>query len=108
MSNVVVTGGTSLTQGFNDRLQAELTALAGGMKMKIRKFQDFCFPRRDLGEVLIFTFCWLLCVDAASSPAERVYSSWLGGSILASLGTFHQVRSLLLHPIWKLSSLKSS
>jgi actin-related protein 4 len=29
--------------------------------------------------------------DAASSPAERMHSSWLGGSILASLGTFHQV-----------------
>lgn len=41
MSNVVVTGGTSLTQGFNDRLQNELTTLAGGMKMKIREVISF-------------------------------------------------------------------
>ncbi|KAM0752722.1 Actin/actin-like protein [Meredithblackwellia eburnea MCA 4105] len=64
MSNVVVTGGTSLMQGFTDRLQTELTGLAGAMKLKIH---------------------------APSSYAERVYSSWLGGSILASLGTFHQL-----------------
>ncbi|ORY81735.1 actin family [Leucosporidium creatinivorum] len=63
-NNIVVTGGTSLTQGFVDRLQTELAGLSGGMKTKIH---------------------------AASSPAERIHSSWLGGSILASLGTFHQL-----------------
>jgi actin-related protein 4 len=41
-SNVVVTGGTSLTQGFTDRLHSELTSLAGGMKLKIRE----CFAAR--------------------------------------------------------------
>lgn len=35
-SNIVVTGGTTLTQGFVDRLQVELTNVAGGMKLKIR------------------------------------------------------------------------
>lgn len=64
MGNIVVTGGTTLLPGFVDRLQGELSALAGGMKLKIH---------------------------APSSAAERMYSSWLGGSILASLGTFHQL-----------------
>ncbi|KAI5476330.1 actin-related protein Arp4p [Pseudohyphozyma bogoriensis] len=64
MANVVVTGGTTLMPGFVDRLNVELGAMAGGMKLKIH---------------------------APSSPAERMYSSWLGGSILASLGTFHQL-----------------
>ncbi|GAA5864554.1 hypothetical protein JCM8547_005578 [Rhodosporidiobolus lusitaniae] len=64
LSNVVVTGGTTLIPGFVDRLQAELGAFAPGIKVKIH---------------------------AAASSAERVHSSWLGGSILASLGTFHQL-----------------
>ncbi|BGP32230.1 Actin-related protein 4 [Rhodotorula toruloides] len=64
LANVVVTGGTTLIPGFVDRLQAELGIVAPGMKIKIH---------------------------AAASAAERSHSSWLGGSILASLGTFHQL-----------------
>ncbi|KAJ8294121.1 Actin-related protein 4 [Rhodotorula toruloides] len=64
LANVVVTGGTTLIPGFVDRLQAELGIVAPGMKIKIH---------------------------AAASAAERTHSSWLGGSILASLGTFHQL-----------------
>ncbi|KAK4054587.1 NuA4 histone acetyltransferase subunit [Microbotryomycetes sp. JL201] len=63
-SNVVVTGGGSLVQGFVDRLQIELAASAASMKLKIH---------------------------APATPAERSQTSWLGGSILASLGTFHQL-----------------
>ncbi|GAA5865669.1 hypothetical protein JCM5353_005177, partial [Sporobolomyces roseus] len=63
LGNIVVTGGTTLLPGFIDRLQGELQGLAPGMKIKIH---------------------------APSSSAERTHSSWLGGSILASLGTFHQ------------------
>ncbi|KDE08803.1 hypothetical protein MVLG_00908 [Microbotryum lychnidis-dioicae p1A1 Lamole] len=63
-SNIVVTGGTTLSQGFVDRLSAEMALMAGNAKVKIH---------------------------AASSPSERVHSSWLGASILASLGTFHQL-----------------
>jgi actin-related protein 4 len=36
-NNIVVTGGTTLTQGFVDRLQAELTSVSMGMKTKIRE-----------------------------------------------------------------------
>ncbi|GAA6064034.1 hypothetical protein JCM10212_001460 [Sporobolomyces blumeae] len=64
LGNVVVTGGTTLLPGFVERLQGELQALAPGMKIKIH---------------------------APASSAERTQSSWLGGSILASLGTFHQL-----------------
>ncbi|BGP55511.1 Actin-related protein 4 [Rhodotorula sphaerocarpa] len=64
LANVVVTGGTTLIPGFVDRLQSELATIAPGMKVKIH---------------------------AAASSAERINSSWLGGSILASLGTFHQL-----------------
>jgi actin-related protein len=30
-------------------------------------------------------------IHASGHPTERRFSSWLGGSILASLGTFHQL-----------------
>ena len=84
-----MTGGTTLLPGFIDRLQNELQTLAPGMKIKIRSFSLSLFfsylspvhetDQRKFG------------VDAPASSAERTHSSWLGGSILASLGTFHQV-----------------
>ncbi|KAK4451602.1 actin family [Podospora aff. communis PSN243] len=64
LGNIVVTGSTSLLNGFNDRLNYELTNLFPGMKIKIH---------------------------AAGLTSERRFGAWIGGSILASLGTFHQM-----------------
>jgi actin-related protein 4 len=64
LGNVVVTGGTSLLNGFNDRLNNELTTMYPNMRIKIH---------------------------AAGLTSERRFGSWIGGSILASLGTFHQM-----------------
>ncbi|KAG5654458.1 hypothetical protein H0H81_001957 [Sphagnurus paluster] len=61
-SNVVVTGGGTLFTGFADRLATELTR---------------SFPHAK--------------IHAPGNPIERRYGGWLGGSILASLGTFHQL-----------------
>ncbi|KAA0185471.1 Actin protein 6B [Fasciolopsis buskii] len=64
-SNVVVVGGTSLITGFTDRLQRDLNIKTPpSMRLKVN------FP---------------------STAAERRYSSWIGGSILGSLGTFQQM-----------------
>lgn len=63
MSNILVVGGTSLTQGFNERLEKECM-----------KF----WPQR----------CKVL---SPGNVVERKYASWIGGSILASLGSFHQL-----------------
>ncbi|KAI0771894.1 actin-like protein Arp4p [Trametes elegans] len=62
MGNVVLTGGGSLFSGFAERLSNELTRQ---------------FP--------------VVKVHAPGNPTERRYGGWLGGSILASLGTFHQL-----------------
>ncbi|KAF8897287.1 actin-related protein Arp4p [Infundibulicybe gibba] len=62
MGNVVLTGGGSLFSGFADRLATELTRT---------------FPHTK--------------IHAPGNPIERRYGGWLGGSILASLGTFHQL-----------------
>ncbi|PHH83457.1 hypothetical protein CDD82_773 [Ophiocordyceps australis] len=64
LANVVVTGSTSLINGFNDRLNNELMAMYPGPKVKLH---------------------------AAGLTSERRFGAWIGGSILASLGTFHQM-----------------
>ena len=64
LQNIVVTGGTTLVNGFTDRLNNELMAMYPGARIKIQ---------------------------AAGLTAERRFGSWIGGSILGSLGTFHQM-----------------
>ncbi|XP_065338623.1 actin-related protein 1 [Cloeon dipterum] len=60
--NIVLSGGSTLFKGFGDRLLAELRKLAP-KDIKIR----------------------------ISAPQERLYSTWIGGSILASLDTFKKM-----------------
>ncbi|TFL00058.1 actin family [Pterulicium gracile] len=62
VGNIVLTGGTSLFSGLADRLSNELARH---------------FPH--------------VKIHAPGNPIERRYGGWLGGSILASLGTFHQL-----------------
>ncbi|KAI0080754.1 Actin/actin-like protein [Panus rudis PR-1116 ss-1] len=62
MGNVVLTGGGSLFAGLSERLSAELT-------------RNFAHAK----------------IHSPGNPAERRYGGWLGGSILASLGNFHQL-----------------
>ncbi|XP_013390830.1 beta-centractin [Lingula anatina] len=61
-SNIVLSGGSTLFKGFGDRLLSEVRKLAPkDIKIKI------------------------------SAPQERLYSTWIGGSILASLDTFKKM-----------------
>jgi len=63
MNNIVVTGGTSLMQGMVTRIEQEMQRDTAG---KVR-------------------------VHAAGNGMERICGKWIGGSILASLGSFHQL-----------------
>ena len=63
--NVVVTGGNTCLSGFNERLNRDLS-------MKTPSTMRFK-------------------LIAANGPQERRYGSWIGGSILASLGSFQQM-----------------
>ncbi len=78
LNHVVLTGGGSLLSGFADRLNNELIRMFGGGK-----------------QVYISIICLIqssqVKLQAAGSHLERRYGGWLGGSILASLGTFHQL-----------------
>ncbi|KAK5201025.1 centractin- actin- protein of the dynactin complex, partial [Cryomyces antarcticus] len=60
--NIVLSGGSTLTRGFGDRLLHELQRLAV-KDMKIKIF----------------------------APPERKFSTWIGGSILAGLSTFRKM-----------------
>lgn len=64
LANIVVVGGSSLVYGVSERLKQELEALYPGPRVRI---------------------------FAPANVVERRFSSWIGGSILASLGTFHQM-----------------
>lgn len=63
-SNIVCVGGGSLVPGLIDRLSYELSVAAPSQRIKIHSPGNY---------------------------TERRHSTWLGGSILASLGTFHQL-----------------
>ncbi|CCF55594.1 hypothetical protein KAFR_0A01560 [Kazachstania africana CBS 2517] len=62
--NVVLTGGTSTIPGLSDRLMAELNSRLPALKFRM---------------------------ITTGHTRERQYQSWLGGSVLTSLGTFHQL-----------------
>ncbi|KAI1289365.1 Actin-like protein 6A [Halotydeus destructor] len=65
-SSVIVTGGNTLLTGYTDRLSRDLsTKTPAAMRLKI--------------------------VNQSNTTAERKYGAWIGGSILASLGSFQQM-----------------
>ncbi|XP_002739133.1 actin-like protein 6B [Saccoglossus kowalevskii] len=64
-NSIIVTGGNSLLLGFVDRVNRELSnKTPPSMRLKVM---------------------------SSAGTAERRFSSWIGGSILASLGTFQQM-----------------
>src|ERR1700753_2460826 len=60
--NIVLSGGSTMIKGFGDRLLHEVQRLAV-KDMRIKIF----------------------------APPERLYSTWIGGSILAGLSTFRKM-----------------
>ncbi|KAL9092390.1 MAG: hypothetical protein Q9159_000898 [Coniocarpon cinnabarinum] len=64
LHNVVVVGGSSLLPGLTARINADLSSQWPNLKVRLQ---------------------------SPGNVVERKYASWIGGSILASLGTFHQM-----------------
>lgn len=64
LGNVVLTGGGSLIRGLPDRIHQDLQKMYPSTKVRIQ---------------------------ASGMAVERKFGSWIGGSIIASLGTFHQM-----------------
>ena len=64
LMNVVLVGGSSLIDGLPQRLHDELTRMYPSTRVRI---------------------------TASSIPVERKFASWIGGSIMSSLGSFHQM-----------------
>ena len=64
LANIVVTGGSTLLYKFNERLNYEINSIYPSTRNKL---------------------------IAPGPLVERKYAAWIGGSILASLGSFHQL-----------------
>ncbi len=64
--SIIVSGGCSLTPGLAERLHGRLNELVPQMSMKVKMI-------------------------APQTPQERRFAVWIGGSILASLGSFQQL-----------------
>ena len=64
LGNVVLTGAGSLVEKLPERLQSDLQTMFPNPKVRVL---------------------------ANSNSVERKYGAWIGGSVLASLGTFHQM-----------------
>lgn len=64
MNNIILTGAGSLIDKLPERLQSDLQAIYPNPKVR---------------------------VIASTNSVERKYASWIGGSVLGSLGTFHQM-----------------
>ena len=64
LANVVITGAGSLIKGLPDRIQHDMTKMFPNTRVRI---------------------------NASGMAVERRFGSWIGGSILSSLGTFHQM-----------------
>lgn len=62
--NIIITGGLSLIPQLTERLHAELLSANPGLKIRLH---------------------------AIGNANERSIQTWIGGSVLASLGTFHQM-----------------
>lgn len=62
--NIIITGGVSLVPQLTERLHTELLNANPGLKIRLH---------------------------AIGNTNERVNQAWIGGSVLASLGTFHQI-----------------
>eukprot|EP01096_Ripella_sp_DP13-Kostka_P018234 TRINITY_DN9796_c0_g1_i1.p1 TRINITY_DN9796_c0_g1~~TRINITY_DN9796_c0_g1_i1.p1 ORF type:complete len:445 (-),score=168.55 TRINITY_DN9796_c0_g1_i1:118-1452(-) len=63
-NGILITGGNTLYEKFDDRLKTELLHIAPSNRLKI---------------------------VAPNNNVERKFSTWIGGSIVASLGSFHQM-----------------
>ena len=94
LGNVVLTGGGSLFAGFADRLANDMG----------RAFQHVSVSFA-LGVDSPLSFHLQVKIHAPGNPTERRYGGWLGGSILASLGTFHQL--WISKEEWQVSSIES-
>jgi actin-like protein 6B len=83
LGNVVLTGGGTMMQGMSDRINNEL--------QKQFPAVGVC----HLSRCVLMTYTPLsqqkIRIHAPGNPTERKYAGWLGGSVLASLGTFHQL-----------------
>jgi len=93
LASTVVTGGSTLTPGFVDRLGSELTQMLASVRGPRPWSATAPAPLLILvpGSPRGYGVQNKLKLNAAGSTIERRFAAWIGGSILASLGSFQQM-----------------
>ena len=94
--SVVVTGGNTLIQGFSERLNRDLSIKTPStMKFKLiaANGNQVCYinGRKRLQNIILLICMSDLDINKIILFQERRFGSWIGGSILASLGSFQQM-----------------
>lgn len=82
LQNIVIVGNTSLTRGLAERLDVELAALMPSVSRRTTNV---------FGVTGLTPLQQKIKIHSPTIPFEKKYAAWLGGSVLASLGTFHQL-----------------
>eukprot|EP01083_Nonionella_stella_P100199 282291_1 len=90
-SHIVIAGGNTMFKGFQERLELEMSKrllkhiVIDGFARQYCDIQSVSEDVRDL------THSYATDVYKIFCPPERMYSAWIGGSILASLSTFEEM-----------------
>jgi len=85
--SIVVSGGNTLFRGFPERLTFELSE---ALSQQVR-IDCVIIYSRSKTKTLFTKLRKDMKIIAPSVPAERKFSVFIGGSILGSLGSFHQM-----------------
>jgi actin-related protein len=75
--NIIVSGGNSCYRGFQERLKFELELKSQNSRVKIHAASDIERTSEK--------------ADKMKSVVDRAICPWLGGSIMGSLGSFHDI-----------------
>mmetsp|Transcript_14615 Transcript_14615/g.29459 ORF Transcript_14615/g.29459 Transcript_14615/m.29459 type:complete len:111 (+) Transcript_14615:322-654(+) len=77
--NVVMSGGTTMLKGIDDRMSKDTQSLVmfKGIDDRVSKDTESLAPDSMTMEIV--------------TPPKRDYSVWIGGSILSSLSTFEEM-----------------
>merc|ERR1712129_512946 len=88
--NVILSGATTMHNGFAQRLGAEITPNIS--ERFVRGYFRSELGLKDRYESTMGTLVrrYAQFDDAVIAPSDRKYSAWIGGSVLASLDTFSE------------------
>eukprot|EP01083_Nonionella_stella_P242506 845871_1 len=90
-SNIVIAGGNTVFNGFQERLELEMSKPLLKHIVIDAFARQYCDIRSVSEDVRDLTHSYATDEYKILCPPERMYSVWIGGSVLASLVTFEDM-----------------